>query len=181
MKTLYFIAILFATFFMSSCSEDALDVNLKTTLTKDIDLMNSSAARTAKISTGVPFDKSVTLSLDNEDTNKYLKKIKSVKVKKMTYIFTDFTGADHVKIVSADLQADGASIHSISDLIIKNAITDNTVFEVTNVTANISKIETALLNNKAITIRTVGNFGCSCAMSFKIRISIDLELVANPL
>ena len=180
MKTLYFIAILFATFFMSSCSEDALDVNLKTTLTKDIDLMNSSAARTAKISTGVPFDKSVTLSLDNEDTNKYLKKIKSVKVKKMTYLFTDFSGVDHVTI-TGDLQADGTSIHSISNLIIKNAVTDNTIFEITNATANISKIETALLNNKAITIRTFGNFGCSCAMSFKMRIIIELDLVANPL
>lgn len=180
MKTLYFIAILFATFFMSSCSEDALDVNLKTTLTKDIDLTNSSASSTSKVSTGVPFDKSVTLSLDNEDIGKYVNKLKSVKVKKMTYIFTDFSGADHVTI-TADLQADGTSIHSVSMLNIKNAVTNNTIFEVTNATANISNIETALLNNKSITIRTAGNFGCSCAVAFKIRVIIDLDLVANPL
>lgn len=61
-------------------------------------------------------------------------------------------GADHVTS-TADLNAEGTSIKSLSNLIIKNAVTDNTVFEVTNAIANNSKIETALLSDKAISLK----------------------------
>ena len=185
MKNLFFFVIFLSTILLSSCSKDELDVDLQTTLYEDLDVIATSGSdridshKSTITDSEYPFSKSAILSLDNEDTHQYLNKIKSVKIKKLTYRVEDY-GTSHGTL-TAILYADEREIHRVDNLLATTDSGEAIVFEVLNVDDNISQMENALLNNKNLTLTITGNRFCSCSMTFKVRVTADIEAVANPL
>jgi flavin-binding protein dodecin len=97
----------------------------------------------------------------------------------MTYKIIDFTG-DSSGTITANLKAAETTLHSISDVTVKSAFDNETVFEVTNEAALINAART-LLDSKIITLETSGQTVSTSNMNFKIKVIIELEVVANPL
>ncbi len=177
MKKLFFIAVLFSSFLFSSCGddlEDLLDVNFNTTIVEEIDVNVFGNADPVSLDQNEVFS-----LLENTETSKYIDKLKTIEIKKMTYKIIDFSGDTSGKI-TASLKADGQTLHSISQVTVKNAYDNATVFEVTNQTA-LKNAATSLLQNKTITLETSGQSVSTTAMSFKIEVTLELGIVANPL
>lgn len=175
MKKILFISVLFTSFLFSSCGddlEDLLDVSFEVPIVEEIDV--DVAGGTNSLNQSVVFS----LSEDTE-TNKYLDKLKSLEIKKMTYKVIDFTG-DATGKITASLKADGATLHSITDVIVKTAFDNATVYEVTNKAALVTAA-TSLLQNKTISLETSGTTVSTSAMNFKIEVTLELGVVANPL
>lgn len=185
MKNLFFFVIFISAIFFTSCSEDELDVELQTTLSQDLDVIATSGSdrmdghKSAITDSEYPFSKSAILSLDNEDTHQYLNKIKNVKIKRLTYRVEDY-GTSHGTL-SAILYADEREIHRVEDLLARDDAGEAIVFEIVDVDGKISQMESALLNNKNLTLTITGNRSCSCSMTFKVRVTADVEAIANPL
>lgn len=175
MKKILFISVLFTSFLFSSCGddlEDLLDVSFEVPIVEEIDVAVASGTN--------PLNQTVVFNLsENTETNKYLDKLKSLEIKKMTYKVIDFTGDANGKI-SASLKADGTTLHSITDKTVKTEFDNATVFEVTNKAALVNAA-TSLLQNKTISLETTGQTVSSSAMNFKIEITLELGIVANPL
>ncbi len=171
MKKLFFIAVLFSSVFLSSCSKDLLDISFNTTITEDYAINVPGGT--------IPLNQSIPLSIDNADTSKYLDKLKSVEIKKMTYKIIDFTGDAEGKI-TLNLMANGVLLNTITDITVKDAADAATVFVVTNKTA-LANAANSLLQNKTITLETTGQSVSTNPMSFKFLITLDLAVVANPL
>lgn len=172
MKKMFFTVAVFASVLLSSCTKDLLDVPFNTTITKDI--VVSAAAGTN------PLAQTVTLSIDNADTNKYLNKLKSVEIKKMSYKIVDFTG-DSTGKITADLQADGVTLHTASNITVKNEADLATVFEVTGKDVLLKTVAASLMKNKSITLNSAGQAVCTSPMDFKIRVTLELGIVAGAL
>lgn len=175
MKKILFISVLFTSFLFSSCGDDLkdlLDISIDTTIVENIDVDVVSGTNS--------LDQTVIFSLlENTNTNKYIDKLKTLKIKKMTYKIIDFTG-DSSGTITANLKAAETTLHSISDVTVKSAFDNETVFEVTNEAALINAART-LLDSKIITLETSGQTVSTSNMNFKIKVIIELEVVANPL
>ena len=174
MKKILFITVLFSSLLLSSCGDDLenlLDVSFNTSISQNIAVNvvggNNSLNQT------IPF------SLANTDTSKYLDKLKTLEIKKMTYKIIEFSG-DPTGKITVDLQADGETLHSITDKTVNTEFVNATVFEVTNKVALLNAA-TSLLKNKTISLKTTGQTITTEAMNFKILVTLDLAVVANPL
>jgi hypothetical protein len=171
MKKMFFMAVLFSSFLFSSCGNDLFDVSFNTTITEDY---------TFEVSGGsIPLNQSIPISLNNEDTSKYLNNLKSIEIKKMTYKIIEFSGDPEGKI-TLNLTANYETFHSISDVTVKTAFDNATVYEVTNKAA-LTKAANSFLQNKTITLETSGESVSTNPMSFKFLITLELGVVANPL
>lgn len=173
MKNIFLISFIVIASFLSSCDElkDKADVNFNTTIS------NSFAVSITEPNT--TYDGSATINLNNEDTNEYLDKLKDIEIKKMTYKISDYTG-DPIGEITGVLKADGITLHSVSDLVVKNASDGATVFEVTD-TAALNDVATALLENKIITVQATGTADYDVSMFFVVTVTLDLGVKANPL
>lgn len=174
MKKLLFIAVLFSSLFLSSCStdlEELLDIKINTTISDDIPVNVISGTNS--------LSKTIQFNLGNTDTNAYLEKLKTLEITKMTYKFIEFSGDNSGKI-TASLQADGETLHTITDKTVKTEFDNATVFEVTNKTALVNAAS-SLLKNKSIMLKTSGQTISTGTMNFKILITLDIKVVANPL
>lgn len=175
MKKLFFIATLFSSFLFSSCGDDLeelLDVKFNTTITEEIPVTVIAGTNSLNESTEFSL-------IENTETSKYLDKLKTLEIKKMTYKIIEFTG-DNSGTITASLQADGETLHTVTNKIVKTEFDNATVFEVTNKTALITAA-TSLLQNKKISLKTTGQTVSASPMSFKIKLTLELGVVANPL
>ena len=175
MKKILFISVLFTSFLFSSCGddlEDLLDVSFEVPIVEEIDVDVPSGTN--------PLNQTVSFSLsENTETSKYLDKLKTLEIKKMTYKVIDFTG-DATGKITASLKANGTTLHSITDVTVKTAFDNATVYEVTNKAALVTAA-TSLLQNKTISLETSGTTVSATAMSFIIEVTLELGVVANPL
>jgi hypothetical protein len=177
MKKFLFISVLFTSFLFSSCGddlEDLLDVSFEVPIVEEIDVDVASGTN--------PLNQTVVFSLsENTETNKYLDKLKTLEIKKMTYKVIDFEeGGDATGKITASLKANGTTLHSITDVTVKTAFDNATVYEVTNKAALVTAA-TSLLQNKTISLETSGTTVSTSAMSFIIEVTLELGVVANPL
>ncbi|MFM9826891.1 hypothetical protein [Flavobacterium sp.] len=175
MKKILFISVLFTSFLFSSCGDDLeelLDVKFNTTITEEIPVTVIAGTNSLIESTEFSL-------IENTETSKYLDKLKTIEIKKMTYKIIEFTG-DSTGKITAVLEADGETLHSISDKTVNTEFVNATVFEVTNKAALLNAA-TSLLKNKKISLKTNGQTVSTSPMSFKIKLTLDLDVVANPL
>jgi len=176
MKKLFCLAVLFSSFLFSSCSDDLknlLDVSFNTTITEDVVAIVDKGTNSLG-------QQPIVFSLDdNLDTNQYLNKLKSIEIKKMSYKVIEFQGDSSGKI-TADLSANGKVLHSISDINVKDAFDNATVFSITD-PATLIDLASSLLTNKTITLNASGQSVSTQPMGFKIQFTIELAIVANPL
>ena len=155
----------------TACDDDILDVDFSTTISEKIDV-NIIEGQTN-------VDESSTLSLDNKDTNKYLNKIKNVKITKLTYKITSFTG-DPNGTINGSLYANTLKL-DLNNFNVKEAYDNATIFEITDID-KLNEIATLLKNNKSVNIGIKGTINAANeAMNFEVEVTAKLDLTANPL
>lgn len=174
MKKLFFIAALFTGVLFTSCVKDLLDVNFGTTITNVIPV--------AVLPGTVATTQNTDFSLDaNADTKKYLNKLKSIEIKKMTYKIKDFaTGGDATGKVGIKLMANNALLYSVDNVVAKTSSDAMTVYEVTDKAA-LKTAAASLLQNKKITLQSEYKSDSKTTMNFNVEVMMELGVVANPL
>ncbi len=171
-NTIKFLAIILLSITFNSCSDDVqelTDVNISTSLTEKIDVQIGE--------TQEYISKAITLNLDNTDTHSYLDKLKTLEIKKLTYKFIDFTGNDSCGM-NVEISTDN-NVFETKDFIIKTEVDNQTVFEITDV-AKLNAMSTALLNNKQVSFKMEGEVFDGAA-NFKVEVTVEVDIVANPL
>ena len=165
------LALLLISFPFTSCSTDLADVDFSTDITEKFDVhINQNQEYVSQ---------SITLSLDNSDTHDYLDNIKEVSFTKLTSKVTNFTG-DETGTLHAELLSDGTPL-VINDFNVKLANDNVTIYEVADV-AKLNQMALAPKNNQQVILSILGE--CSDLagdMDFKIEVTAELNIVANPL
>lgn len=171
-----FLAILLVVFTFNSCdeAEKLADVEFSTTLVEKIPVhFNEDQSQE-------PIEKTLILSLDNTDTHDYLDKIKDVSIKKLTYKIVDLTGGDESAYIQANLLMDAFELQHNLEMNILADFNDEKIFEVTDVN-KLNQVANALKANKQITAKLSGDYQSLAVTDFKIEVTIELDLIANPL
>ena len=172
-NTIKFLTVLVTvfSFTFTSCDDDILDVDFNTTVSQTIPIHVNQDQETV--------NESAVLSLDNSDTNKYLKKIKDVEITKLTYIITNFTG-DTTGSVNVDFKADDLVLKT-EGFIVKNANDNVTVFEITDVD-KLNAMANLLKTNKSVSVGITGEcVNKENSMDFNVEVTANLKVTANPL
>lgn len=160
-------------YIFTSCDEveKLADVDFNTTVTQNVPVfINQNQGA---------INESAILSLDNNDTNKYLSKIKDVKITKLTYKITKFSG-DAKGSINVDFKADNIVLETES-FIVKNAYDNATVFEVKDVN-KLNEMAKLLKTNKSISVGITGqSVAEENSMDFNVKVTAQLEITANPL
>ncbi|MBP8793576.1 MAG: hypothetical protein KBH29_10390 [Lutibacter sp.] len=158
-------------FIFTACDDDILNVDFDTTITQSIPIHINQNQGTV--------NESAILSLDNSDTNKYLKKIKGVKIKKLTYKITNFSG-DANGTINVDFKADNLVLKT-EGFIVKSANDNATIFEVTDID-KLNDMANLLKTNKSVSVGITGQCVAEeTSMDFKVEVTAKLEVTANPL
>jgi len=172
-NTIKFLAIILISITFQSCDdvEGLADVNFNTSINEKIAFHVDQNQE--------DISESITLSIDNVDTHDYLNNLETVSITKFTYKIIDFFG-DEEGSVNVALFVDGVSL-SQESFIVKQVNDDSTIFEITD-TNKLNIIASTLKNNHQITASISGtSIAINDSMDFKVDITIDLTIVANPL
>ena len=172
-NTIKLLAFILLAITFQSCDdvESLADVNFNTSINKKIAFHIDQNQET--------ISESNTLSIDNQDTHDYLNNLESVTITKFTYKIIDFNG-DEEGSINVTFFVDGVSL-SQENFIVKQVNDDQTIFEITD-TSNLNTIAAALKNNHQITASISGtSVAINDSMDFKVDITINLSIVANPL
>jgi len=169
-NTFKFLAIL-VVFTLNSCdkAKELTDVTFSTSLTKEFAIhINENQEYISE---------EQILSLDNTDTHDYLDKLKNVQINKLTYKFKNFIGNEACNM-NVEIATDG-NMFETKEFIIKQAIDNGTIYEITDV-AKINTMATALKNNKQVSFTMEGEV-FEGAADFDVEVTAEVEVVANPL
>ncbi|MFN0728372.1 hypothetical protein [Polaribacter gochangensis] len=148
---------------------ELLELKVDNDLTESIDVNVPQTAGT----TGT-FDLTETIDLRSGDFAEYVDKITAVKINSFTYKFKDFSGNTEGTIPSGVLKFDDTEVGTITNLNISQAVTDETIFTVSDA-AVLSKLEDAFVNNTSTVITLSGNaLSDAGPMDFKVEVSISL-------
>jgi hypothetical protein len=172
-NTIKFLAIILLAFTFQSCDdvEDLADVNFNTSINEKITIHIDQNQEN--------INESIPLDIDNTDTHDYLNHIKNVSITKFTYKIIDFIG-DEEGTIDFTFFVDGVSL-SQESFIVKQVNDNQFVFEITDI-SKLNTIASALKNNHQITASVSGtSTAINDSMDFKVDISINLSIVANPL
>jgi len=173
MKTIIkFLAVLLVlNFTFTSCDEieELADVSIESNIVETIDVQ--------LVENQEYISKSIVLNIDNAGTHDYLDKLKSISIKSLTYKFIDFSGNENCYI-NVEISTDNNILES-KEFYVKQANDDGTIYEITDV-AKLNTMSAALLSNNQATFKVEGEcFGTPA--DFKIEVTIELDIVANPL
>lgn len=172
-KAIQYLTILAVLISFTSC-EKLTDVNFNTAITERIPIHIDKTTGTA-----VSLDESIIMNLDNDDTHDYLNHIKDIEIKRLTYKLIDFTG-DETGTVDVQFYMETNPLIQ-NDIIVKTEVDNATVFEITDVQALIT-IATVLKNGHQVTARYAGEaLSENEAMDFKVEITLELAITANPI
>lgn len=173
-NTIKFLAFALLIFTLNACDDEQkplADVEFETTITKEIPFhFNIFQDYTSE---------TVTIGLDNEDTNPYLNELKSVTIKSLKYKFVNFSG-DSDCSMNVEISTDN-TIFEIKEFEIHNATIDQTVFEITDID-KLSIMANLLKENKEAIFKMEGAIGPNGnEADFTVQVTLVLEIVANPL
>jgi hypothetical protein len=172
-NTIKFLTIILLAITFQSCDSltDLADVNFDTTINEKIAFHVDQYQEV--------ISESITLSIDKVDTHDYLNHLETVSITKFTYKIIDFHG-DEEGSLDVTFFIDGVSL-SQESFFVKQANDDSSIFEITD-TNKLNTIASALKNNHQITASISGNSASiNESMDFKVDITINLSMVANPL
>jgi len=170
-NTFKILVLLLISFPFTSCIKDLADIDFTTDITESFDVhINQNQESVSQ---------SINLSLDNNDTHDYLNDIKEVSITKLTYKVINFTG-DEAGTIDVEFDSDGIVLIS-NGFNVKQANDNGTIYEITDVT-KLNQIANALKNNHQVTLSIIGDCSALVAnMDFKIEVTAELDVVANPL
>ena len=171
-----FLAILLISFTFNSCDEveKLADVDFSTTLVEKIPVHFDEDTTQESI------DLSIDMSLDNVDTHDYLDKIKNLSIKKLTYKIVDLTGGDESSYMQVNLLMDAFELQHNLAMNIQEDFNNETIFEITDVNL-LNQIANSIKTNKQISVSLSGDYQSQTITDFKIEVTLDLDVIANPL
>jgi len=154
--------------------KELADVKFDTTLVEKIPIhFNKNQSEEA-------INQTIVMSLDNIDTHDYLDKIKDVSISKLTYRIVNLTGGDELAYMQVNLLMDTFELQHNLEMNILADYNDGTIFEVTDV-AKLNQVANAVKANKQIIAKLSGEYRSQAVTNFDIKVTIELNLVANPL
>lgn len=172
------ISFVFLGLVFSSCDEDDLaavlpDIDAEVTSIQKIPV---SVDKTE--GDWVEFSNTADVSIINNETEKYLNRIKSVNIKRLRYRVLEFNG-DPMGEVQGSFSADNGKTFE-NRFMVKNAFDQNTVYDVDDV-AELNRIANALKSRHTIQVRYSGKALCDQEnMNFTIEVEMVAEVTINP-
>jgi len=170
-NTIKLLVVLLIAFTFNSCDDvkDLADVDFSTTIKENIDVSISESQEY--------ISDEITLNIDNTDTHDYLDKLKSVKIKKLTYRYKNFSGNEDCSM-NVEISTDNV-VFETKEFFIKQDVDNGTIYEITDVD-KINAMATALKNNKEVSFKMEGEV-TNGAANFTIEVTAELDIIANPL
>lgn len=172
-----FALVVITSFTFASCDEieGLADVDFKSSINGKYNLAFE-AESDEKIS------ESMTLNLaDDNDISDYLNKLKKVKITKITYEITKFTGDQYVDMnVGLYLYEEKENKIIIAPRDYNLDSESSVVYEITD-TSILNTISTELLNSKQIRLLLKGDYQSMSAATAELTVTVYFEATANPL
>jgi hypothetical protein len=165
-------------FAFSSCDEDDLasvlpDIDVEVSTTENIPI---SVDKTD--GEWVQFSNTVHVSIVNNDTQKYLDKIKKVNIKRLRYTILQFNGDPNGE-VQGSFSADNGKMFE-NQFTVKNAFDQKTVYDVDDV-AELDRIANALKTKHKVDAKYSGMALCNADnMNFTVQVELLAEVTINP-
>ena len=165
-------------FSFSSCDEDDVaafvpdfDVNLKETENIPVQVDKTDGE-------WVSFTTEAPISIENNDTKDYLKKIKSVRLTKLSYKIINFGGDENGQVEAS------FNVHNQVSLMnafkVKTAAENGTVYEIKEV-AELNRIANALKAGNTVMVKYEGKALCDNeAMNFVVEVQYEAVITIDP-
>ncbi len=126
----------------------------------------------------VEFSETTNISIVNNDTQKYVDKIKSVKIKRLRYKVLAFQGDPNGEVQGSFSADNGKTFEN--QFQVKKAFDDQTVYEVQDVN-ELNRIASALKSKKTIQVKYAGMALCDQDdLDFIIEVEYEAEVTVNP-
>ena len=126
----------------------------------------------------VEFSETTNITIVNNDTHKYLDKIKKVKLKRLRYKVLAFQGDPNGEVQGSFSADNGKTFQN--QFQVKNAFDNQTVYEVQDVD-ELNRIGNALKSQKTIQVRYSGMALCDQDnMDFILEVEFEAEVTVNP-
>lgn len=168
-----FVLVVVTSFTFTACDaiEDLADVDFKSSLKGKYNLNFDG-------DTDEAISESLTLNLaDNSSISKYLDKLKKVKITKITYEITNFSGDEYLNM-AVGFYMNGNTIVPSAKYNLKSE--QGVEFEITDA-AVLQTISTTLLNSKKVTLQLKGDYESVAAATAELTVTVYFEATANPL
>ncbi len=179
MKNIIKLTIAFTLLFsFSSCEkiDELTDVKFNSTITQHLSLNIGNTAGEPEL-----FNEQLIIKLTEADGDlaDYLNYLKDIEVKKLNYKITDFSG-DEEGIITANFTIGGTTLFSHTDMNVKAAADSGEIFNVDDI-SDLSSIASSLLSSKQISTSFTGQATTNSPMNFKIVITLELGITADPI
>ena len=169
-----FAVFLFTSITFTSCDdvEDLIDVDFDSSISGKYNL-NFEAEESNKA-----ISESMTLNLaDNNDISKYLNKLKEIKITKITYEITKFTGDQYVNM-NVGFYMNGSVIKAPMDYNLDSE--SAVIYEITDADI-LNSISTTLLSSKQVTLELKGEYESLASATAELTVVVYFDATANPL
>jgi hypothetical protein len=162
----------------SSCDEDDVaavlpDIDIALTTTEEIPVFVEKTE-----GEWVEYSSTTNISIVNDDTDKYLNKIKNVNIKRLRYRILAFNGDPNGEVQGSFSADNGQTFRN--NFRVRNSFEQQTFYEVNDV-AELNRIANALKAKHTIQVRYSGMALCDQDdMDFTIEVELQAEVTVNP-
>lgn len=164
-------------FNISSCGDDLAE--LENLLKIDVD---TELTREFKIEidagNNVYFIDQQTLSINDNETKKYIDQLKDVTIEKLTYKIKNYLGSDVDAVINGEFFVNNTLLLTKS-INLKDASDNGTIFEITNLN-DINDAASKLKNGEDINIGLRGTSDSNSAIVFDVEIFASVVLTVTP-
>lgn len=172
------ISLLFFGLVFSGCDEDDIaavlpDIDIAVSETEEIPVFVQKTG-----GDWVQFSETTNVSIVNNDTQKYLNKIKKVKIKRLRYRVLAFQGDPNGEVQGSFSADNGKTFQN--QFMVKKAFDDQTYYEVQDVD-ELNRIANALKSKNTIQVRYSGMALCDQDdLDFILEVEFEAEVTVNP-
>lgn len=172
------ISLLFFGLVFSGCDEDDIaavlpDIDIAVSETEEIPVFVQKTD-----GDWVQFSETTNVSIVNNDTQKYLNKIKKVKIKRLRYRVLAFQGDPNGEVQGSFSADNGKTFQN--QFMVKKAFDDQTYYEVQDVD-ELNRIANALKSKNTIQVRYSGMALCDQDdLDFILEVEFEAEVTVNP-
>lgn len=172
------ISLLFFGLVFSGCDEDDIaavlpDIDIAVSETEEIPVFVQKTD-----GDWVQFSETTNVSIVNNDTQKYLNKIKKVKIKRLRYRVLAFQGDPNGEVQGSFSADNGKTFQN--QFMVKKAFDDQTFYEVQDVD-ELNRIANALKSKNTIQVRYSGMALCDQDdLDFILEVEFEAEVTVNP-
>ena len=172
------ISLLFFGLVFSGCDEDDIaavlpDIDIAVSETEEIPVFVQKTD-----GDWVQFSETTNVSIVNNDTQKYLNKIKKVKIKRLRYRVLAFQGDPNGEVQGSFSADNGKTFQN--QFMVKKAFDDQTYYEVQD-TDELNRIANALKSKNTIQVRYSGMALCDQDdLDFILEVEFEAEVTVNP-